>query len=118
MQEYRSSIMSRMFIMLGVLFLLPAALFLQLVRINYIEGDGLRVAKAGRVAKLRVRLRVHASAPDVERADAKQQQVRGRAWEGQAPRRARRRCCCACVVAMLSVGPDVGREVDCYLSFM
>ena len=42
MQEYRSSIMSRMFIMLGVLFLLPAALFLQLVRINYIEGAGLR----------------------------------------------------------------------------
>ncbi len=42
MQEFRGAIMGRMFIMLGILFLLPAALLVQLVRINFIEGDGLR----------------------------------------------------------------------------
>ena len=42
MQEFRGAIMGRMFVMLGILFLLPAALLVQLVRINFIEGDGLR----------------------------------------------------------------------------
>ena len=39
MQEFRGAIMGRMFVMLGILFLLPAALLVQLVRINFIEGD-------------------------------------------------------------------------------
>ena len=42
MQEFRSAIMSRMFVILGILFLLPTALLVQLVRINFIEGEGLR----------------------------------------------------------------------------
>lgn len=42
MNEHRSSILSRMFVVLGFLFLIPCALAFQLVRINYIEGDGLR----------------------------------------------------------------------------
>lgn len=43
MTEYRSSILSRMFVVLGFLFLIPCALAVQLVRINYVEGDGLRL---------------------------------------------------------------------------
>ena len=42
MTEYRTSILSRMFIVLGFLFLIPCALAFQLIRINYVEGDGLR----------------------------------------------------------------------------
>ena len=42
MQEFRSAIMNRMFVILGILFLLPTALLVQLVRINFIEGEGLR----------------------------------------------------------------------------
>ena len=42
MQEFRGAIMGRMFVMLGILLLLPAALLVQLVRINFIEGEGLR----------------------------------------------------------------------------
>tara|TARA_Y100001935_G_scaffold217449_1_gene189595 strand:- start:32796 stop:34955 length:2160 start_codon:yes stop_codon:yes gene_type:complete len=42
MSEYRTAIISRMFIILGLLFLLPAALAFQLFRINYVEGEGLR----------------------------------------------------------------------------
>ena len=42
MQEFRGAIMGRMFVMLGILLLLPAALMVQLVRINFIEGEGLR----------------------------------------------------------------------------
>lgn len=40
--EHRTSIMSRMFILMGLLFLLPCAIGLQMVRVNVIEGDGLR----------------------------------------------------------------------------
>lgn len=42
MTEHRTAILSRMFIVLGLLFLIPCALAFQLVRINYIEGEGLR----------------------------------------------------------------------------
>lgn len=42
MNEYRSSILSRMFIVLGLMFLIPFALAVQLIRINYVDGDGLR----------------------------------------------------------------------------
>ncbi|MBO6522433.1 MAG: PASTA domain-containing protein [Balneolaceae bacterium] len=42
MTEYRTAILSRMFIVLGLLFLLPCALAFQLFRINYVEGEGLR----------------------------------------------------------------------------
>ena len=42
MTEHRTAILSRMFIVLGLLFLLPCALAFQLFRINYVEGDGLR----------------------------------------------------------------------------
>jgi len=42
MTEHRTSILSRMFIVLGLIFLIPCALAFQLVRINYVEGDGLR----------------------------------------------------------------------------
>lgn len=42
MTEHRTSILSRMFIVLGFLFLIPCALAFQLIRINYVEGDGLR----------------------------------------------------------------------------
>ncbi len=38
----RTAIMSRMFLLLGLLFLLPAAILLQIFRLNVIEGDGLR----------------------------------------------------------------------------
>lgn len=40
--EHRTSILSRMFIVLGFLFLIPCALAFQLIRINYVEGEGLR----------------------------------------------------------------------------
>lgn len=40
--EHRTSILSRMFVVLGFLFLIPCALAFQLIRINYVEGDGLR----------------------------------------------------------------------------
>lgn len=42
MTEHRTAILSRMFIVLGLLFLLPCALAFQLFRINYVEGEGLR----------------------------------------------------------------------------
>ena len=42
MTENRTAILSRMFIVLGLIFLIPCALAFQLVRINYVEGDGLR----------------------------------------------------------------------------
>jgi cell division protein FtsI/penicillin-binding protein 2 len=42
MTEHRTAILSRMFIVLGFLFLLPCALAFQLFRINYVEGEGLR----------------------------------------------------------------------------
>lgn len=42
MTEHRTSILSRMFIVLGLLFLIPCALAFQLFRINYVEGEGLR----------------------------------------------------------------------------
>ena len=42
MEEFRGDIMGRMFVVLGILFLLPTALLVQLVRINFIEGEGLR----------------------------------------------------------------------------
>jgi cell division protein FtsI (penicillin-binding protein 3) len=42
MTEHRTSILSRMFIVLGFLFLIPCALAFQLVHINYVEGEGLR----------------------------------------------------------------------------
>ncbi len=42
MTEHRTSILSRMFIVLGFLFLIPCALAFQLIRINYVEGEGLR----------------------------------------------------------------------------
>ncbi len=38
----RTAILSRMFLVLGLLLLIPCALAFQLVRINYIEGDELR----------------------------------------------------------------------------
>jgi len=38
----RTSIMSRMFILLGLLFLLPFAIGVQMFRVNVLEGDGLR----------------------------------------------------------------------------
>lgn len=41
MTEYRSAILGRMFIILGLLFLVPCALAFQLFRINYVEGEGL-----------------------------------------------------------------------------
>lgn len=40
--ENRSSILSRMFLVMGIIFLIPCALAFQLIRINYVEGDGLR----------------------------------------------------------------------------
>ncbi len=42
MSDHRTAILSRMFIVLGLLFLLPCALAFQLFRINYVEGEGLR----------------------------------------------------------------------------
>lgn len=42
MSDKRTAILSRMFIVLGLLFLLPCALAFQLFRINYVEGEGLR----------------------------------------------------------------------------
>lgn len=42
MSEHRTAILSRMFIVLGLLFLIPCALAFQLFRINYVEGEGLR----------------------------------------------------------------------------
>lgn len=42
MTENRTAILSRMFIVLGLLFLIPCALAFQLFRINYVEGSGLR----------------------------------------------------------------------------
>ncbi len=42
MTEHRTSILSRMFIVLGFIFLIPCALAFQLIRINYVEGEGLR----------------------------------------------------------------------------
>ncbi len=42
MSEYRTAILSRLFLVLGLLFLIPCALVFQLVRINYVEGEGLR----------------------------------------------------------------------------
>jgi len=42
MSDHRTAILSRMFIILGLLFLLPCALAFQLFRINYVEGEGLR----------------------------------------------------------------------------
>lgn len=42
MTEHRTAILSRMFIVLGLLFLIPCALAFQLFRINYVEGEGLR----------------------------------------------------------------------------
>lgn len=38
----RSAIMGRMFLLLGLLFLLPAAIVMQILRLNTLEGDGLR----------------------------------------------------------------------------
>lgn len=38
----RSSIMGRMFLLLGLLLLLPAGIMLQILRINIVEGDGYR----------------------------------------------------------------------------
>ena len=40
--DNRTSILSRMFLVLGFMLLIPCALAFQLIRINYIEGDGLR----------------------------------------------------------------------------
>ena len=40
--EHRTSIISRMFILMGLLFLLPFAIGVQMVRVNLIEGEGLR----------------------------------------------------------------------------
>ena len=42
MTDYRVAILGRMFIVLGFLFLIPCALAFQLIRINYVEGEGLR----------------------------------------------------------------------------
>ncbi len=38
----RTAIMGRMFLLLGLLFLLPAAILLQIFRVNMLEGDGLK----------------------------------------------------------------------------
>src|SRR6056297_479400 len=38
----RTAIMGRMFSLLGLLFLLPAAIMLQIFRVNMLEGDGLK----------------------------------------------------------------------------
>lgn len=38
----RSSIMSRMFLLLGLLLLIPLAIFMQLVRVGYLQGEGYR----------------------------------------------------------------------------
>ena len=38
----RTAILSRMFIVLGLILLIPTALGFQLIRINYFEGDELR----------------------------------------------------------------------------
>ena len=38
----RSSLMGRMFLLLGLLLLLPAGIMLQILRVNYIEGEGYR----------------------------------------------------------------------------
>ncbi len=38
----RSSIMGRMFLLLGLILLLPAGILLQMLRINIVEGDGFR----------------------------------------------------------------------------
>tara|TARA_R100001143_G_scaffold53522_1_gene49024 strand:- start:29902 stop:32049 length:2148 start_codon:yes stop_codon:yes gene_type:complete len=38
----RSSLMGRMFLLLGLLLLLPAGIMLQILRVNYLEGDGYR----------------------------------------------------------------------------
>ena len=40
--DNRTSILSRMFLVLGFMLLIPCALAFQLIRINYVEGDGLR----------------------------------------------------------------------------
>jgi cell division protein FtsI/penicillin-binding protein 2 len=40
--SHRSSIMGRMFVLLGLLLLLPAAIFVQIIRVNLVEGDGFR----------------------------------------------------------------------------
>ncbi|MEO1022455.1 MAG: penicillin-binding transpeptidase domain-containing protein [Bacteroidota bacterium] len=40
--DSRSAILSRMFLILGLLLLLPCALAFQIIRINFWEGDGLR----------------------------------------------------------------------------
>lgn len=40
--NYRSSIMGRMFLLLGFLFLLPAGILLQILRVNLVEGEGFR----------------------------------------------------------------------------
>jgi len=40
--NHRTSIMSRMFILLGLLFLLPFAILVQIFRVNVVEGEGLR----------------------------------------------------------------------------
>lgn len=40
--EERTAILSRMFIVLGLILLIPCALAFQMIRINYLEGDGLR----------------------------------------------------------------------------
>ena len=42
MTGHRTSILNRMFLVLGLLILIPFALAYQLFRINYLEGDGLR----------------------------------------------------------------------------
>ncbi|RNC84522.1 MAG: PASTA domain-containing protein [Balneola sp.] len=42
MNDYRTAILNRLFLVLGLLFLIPCALAFQLVRINYVEGEGLR----------------------------------------------------------------------------
>lgn len=38
----RSSIMGRMFVLFGLLLLLPAAIFVQVLRVNLVEGEGFR----------------------------------------------------------------------------
>ncbi|REL24257.1 PASTA domain-containing protein [Rhodohalobacter sp. SW132] len=40
--NHRTSIMSRMFILMGLIFLLPFAILVQIFRVNVMEGDGLR----------------------------------------------------------------------------
>ena len=42
MNDERLSILSRMFVVLGLVLLIPCALAVQLLRINYVEGEGLR----------------------------------------------------------------------------